>query len=357
VCVASKATEMPGLRWVASVCACGPAKFFRDTGRKRILNRVRVCFVGCGGIAHVHAHHLSRHEDAVISGCYDINSARAQAFAAKFNAPVFDNFRTLYDKSRAQGVYIAVPPCAHGDYEIEAANRGIHFFVEKPVSHNLETARKVAAAVRNTKVITSVGYCFRYNDAVQIAQQVLKGQAISLVAGRYHCCMPEAAWWRERKQSGGQIVEQTTHLIDLILYLCGPVSEVHAMASHGCMSQVEKFDVDDSSVLSLRLKTGAVASITSTCVLRNANHTHLEIITPERTVTFTGNTVKISEDYKSIEHSNATDMYAAETAAFIKAIQQGKRAGIRCAYADALKTLRVTLAASESMQTGMPVKL
>ncbi len=321
------------------------------------MNRVRVCFVGCGGVAHIHAEHLNRHEDAVISGCYDLNSARAQAFAEKFNTAVFDDFRTLYDKSRAQAVYIAVPPCAHGDYEIEAASRGIHFFVEKPVSNNLETARKVAAAVRKEKVITSVGYCFRYNDAVQIAQQILKGQAISLVCGVYHCGMPQVSWWRERNQSGGQIVEQTTHIIDLLLYLCGPVSEVHAMASQGCMSQVDNFDIDDSSVLSLRLKTGAVASITSTCVLRNSGRTHLEIITPERTVTFTGNTVKIGEEHKTIEHCNATDMYAAETGAFIKAIQQGKRAGIRSTYADALKTLRVTLAASESMQTGMPVKL
>ena len=250
-----------------------------------------------------------------------------------------------------------MPPYAHGEYEIEAASRGLHFFVEKPISQNLEVARKVAAAVRKAKVLTSVGYCFRYSDVVQTAQQILKGKAISLVAGLYHCGMPQVPWWRQRAMSGGQLVEQTTHIIDLLLFLCGPVSEVHAMASRGCMSQVENYDIDDSSVLNLRLKTGGVASITSTCVMKNAGRTMLEIITPERTVTFTGNAIRIDEDHKTTECFSANDMYAAENAAFIKAIQQGKRTGIRCSYADALKTLRVTLAASESMETGMPIKI
>jgi predicted dehydrogenase len=50
-------------------------------------------------------------------------------------------------------------------------------------------------------------------------------------------------------------------------------------------------------------------------------------------------------------------MYANETDAFIRALQQGRRTGIHSTYADALKTLRVTLAANESIDTGMPVTL
>ena len=321
------------------------------------MNRIKVCFVGCGGSASVHADHLSHHEGVNIAGCYDANAERAEAFAEKYKTSFFKDAASLYDKTKSQVVYIAVPPCAHGEYEIEAANRGMHFFVEKPVAANLETAKKVAAAIRKSKVMTSVGYCFRYSDVVQMAQQILKGKAVSLVTGVYHCSMPQVAWWRRQEQSGGQIVEQTTHIIDLLLYLCGPVSEVHAMASRGCMSQVDNYDVDDSSVVSLRLKTGAVASITSTCVLNSPGRTHIEVVTPERTVVFTGNVLRITEDHKIIEHQNATDMYAAETNAFIKAIQQGKRAGILCDYADALKTLRVTLAANESINTGLPVKI
>lgn len=321
------------------------------------MNRVKICFVGCGGIARIHAQHLRCRDDVNIVGCYDVSVSRAKDFATEFNTTAFDDVAALYDKSKAHAVYITVPPHAHGDYEIEAATRGLPFFVEKPISLDLDVARKVAAAVRKAKVLTSVGYCFRYSDVVQTAQQILKGKAISLVTGQYHCAMPEASWWRKRAMSGGQLMEQTTHIIDLLLFLCGPVLEVHAMASRGCMSQVENFDVDDSSVLNLRLKTGAVASITSTCVLNHSGRTMLQVVTPERIVTVTGNAVKVEEEHKASECFSVVDMYAAENAAFIKAVQLGKRNGIRCSYAEALKTLRVTLAASESMETGMPVKI
>lgn len=292
-----------------------------------------------------------------MTGCYDTNIESAKEFSDKYSVPVFKNVETLYDKTKSHAVYISVPPCAHGKYEIEAANRGIPFFVEKPIATDLETAKKIASLVRKSKLLTSVGYCFRYSDMVQTAQKILKGKAISLITGLCHCEMPQSAWWRCHDQSGGQIIEQTTHIIDLLLYLCGPVSEVHAMASRGCMSQIENYDIDDSSVLSLRLKTGAVASITSTCVLNSPGRTRIEIVTPERTVHFTGNTLRIKEEHKITEYQSTTDMYALETNTFIKAIQQGKRSGIRSTYADALKTLRVTLAANESINTGMPVKL
>ncbi len=322
------------------------------------MTPVKVSFVGCGGIAHVHADYLRGREDVNIVGCCDTNAERAEALSAKCGASVFRDAETLYDTAKPQAVYIGVPPGARGPCEIEAAKRGIHLFIEKPAAASLDTARKIAAAVRKAKVLTSVGYCFRYSDLMHAAQQALKGQAVSLITGNYHCGMPEIPWWRQRAQSGGQIVEQTTHIIDALRYLCGPVSEVYAVAARGCMSRVKHYDVEDSSAVTLRLKTGAVAAVTSSCVLAHCPaRIALDIITPQKAVVFTGNALRITEDHKIVEHQSATNMYAAENEAFINSVRLGKRTGIRATYADALKTLRITLAANESIQTGMPITL
>ena len=120
------------------------------------MNHVKVCFVGCGGIANVHAGHLSHREDLIITGCYDANPKCAEEFSDKYKVPVFKDATSLFDKTRSQAAYITVPPHAHGEYEIEAANRGIHLFIEKPVALDLSVARKIAAAIRNAKVLTSV---------------------------------------------------------------------------------------------------------------------------------------------------------------------------------------------------------
>ncbi len=321
------------------------------------MNRVKIGVVGCGGIAALHMERLCQREDVKLVGCCDVDTERAKMLAARYDVPTFRNPSALYDGAHPEAVYITVPPDAHGAVEMEAAARGVHLFIEKPIALELQTARRIGAEIRKAGVLCSVGYCFRYCDAIQAAHQLLKGKAVSLVSGAFHGGMPGAPWWRKRARSGGQIVEQTTHLVDLVRYLCGPIAEVHAMAARGCMSQVADYDVDDSTVLTMRLKTGAVACLSSTCIMRYPGETFIEIITPELAVTFDGNVARVREDHRIVEHHNASDMYVNETDAFIRAMRQGRRTGIRSTYADALKTLRVTLAANESIETGMPVTL
>jgi len=296
-------------------------------------------------------------ERVKIVGLCDIDASRAKAAAASAGGEVYADPVSLYEKAKPDAVYVTVPPNAHGAIEEEAAKRGIHLFIEKPVALDMATGKRIGAAVKEAGILVSVGYCFRYCEMIEAARQRLKGKAVSLVNGTWIGGLPETPWWRRRGQSGGQIVEQTTHLFDLVRYLCGPVQEVHAMAARGCMTRVEGFDVDDSSVVSLRLKTGAVACITSTCIARHPERTILEVITPEGTVTLSGCTVRIEEEDRMTELRSLADKYAAENRAFIDAVRKGSKNGIRCSYSDALKTLAVTCAANESIDTGMPVKL
>lgn len=318
---------------------------------------VKIGFVGCGGIAQEHLKHLRTMQEVKIVGACDTNAARAKAFAAGAGGEVHADPVSLYDKARPDAVYVTVPPFAHGAIEEEAAARGIHLFVEKPVALDAATAARVSGAIKRAGILSCAGYCYRYCDTIDTARALLKGKAVSLVHGAWIGGLPPTPWWRRRGQSGGQVLEQTTHLFDLIRHLCGPVQEVHAMASRGCMSRVEGFDVDDSSVVALRLKTGAVASVTSTCIINHPGRTQLEIVTPELTLTICGGTVRVEEDHRVTEYRSECDMYAEENRAFIDAVRTGKKGGIRSSYADAVKTLLVTCAANESAETGMPVKL
>lgn len=318
---------------------------------------VKIGFVGCGGIAMEHLKHLRTMGDVKIAGVCDANAARAKAFAGEAGSEAFADHTALYDKAKPDAVYVAVPPFAHGAIEEEAAARGIHLFVEKPVAIDMATAARVSGAIKRAGILSAGGYCYRYCDTIDTARALLKGRAVSLVHGTWVGDLPPKAWWRRRDQSGGQVLEQTTHLFDMVRYLCGPVQEVHAMAARGCMNRVEGFDVDDSSVVALRLKTGAVASITSTCVTKHPARTQLEVVTPEFTLTLNGCTVRIEEDHRVTEHRPDCNVYAEENRAFIDAVRTGKKNGIRCTYADAVKTLQITCAANESAETGMPVKL
>jgi len=201
---------------------------------------IRLGFVGCGGIMQEHYKHLSAMSGIKMAGHCDIIKERAESAASRFGGDAFTEFESMYDKVKPQAVYVAVPPYAHcarimdrdtGGMEEGAAERGIHLFIEKPIAINRETAKRIEAAVRKAKIITSVGYCFRYYNTIETARQILNGKPVSLIRGSWNGGMPGVWWWRRMDKSGGQIVEQTTHMFDLMRYLCGEVAEVYAVTS------------------------------------------------------------------------------------------------------------------------------
>jgi len=317
---------------------------------------IKLAFVGCGGIMQEHYQHLSAMTTVKIVGHCDLVKERAQEASSRFGGGAFTEFEAMYDKVKPNAVFIAVPPYAHCGMEEAAAIRGIHLFIEKPVAVDLETAKRIESAIRKHKVIASVGYCFRYYDTIELARQLLKGKAISLIHGMWHGDMPNVWWWRRMDKSGGQVMEQTTHLFDLVRYLCGDVAEVYAAASTGCMTNVKDFDVHDSSAVVLRLKNGATASITSSCVCNYGGGISLDIVTPEASFTIQERCVTVREGGKTTAYYPNVNRYEEEDKAFIDAVRSGKRTKIKSLYADALKSFQVTWAANESILSGLPVK-
>ncbi len=317
---------------------------------------VRVASVGCGNIMQEHFKCLAELNGVEIAGHCDPDQKRASEAAARFGGKAFNDHLSMFDALQLDAVYICVPPYAHGPIELAAAERGIHMFVEKPVGLDAETARQVSAAVRKAKVLTSVGYCYRYRETVQLAKKMLKGKAVSLVNSAARAGLPTSAWGRNRDKSGGQIIEASTHLFDLVRYLCGEVAEVHAVASNGCMSPGEDCNLDDSSVVSLRLKNGATGCVTSTCVVRHPGRIKLEVVTPEASFSLMNGSLRVIETDKTTEYRASTPVYAEESRAFVEAIRNGKRGRIRSPYPDAMKTLLVTLAANDSIASGLPAR-
>lgn len=322
----------------------------------RVIRMIKVAAVGCGAIMREHYRHLSTLDDVQLVGHCDTDRARAEAAAKAYGGKAFAAHEEMLENTKPDALYVCVPPFARGDIEEFAAARGVHLFLESPVAIDQATAARINAAVRKAKIVTSVGYQFRYCDTVSRARQLLKGKAISLVNGFCLSGLPETWWWRQRGRSGGQFVAQTTMTVDLMRYLCGEVSEVFAIGASGCMNQLSDYDIDDSSTVIMRLKSGAAAAFASTCVNGRHDRSALEIITPEATVSLQDEALHIHEDHTTVTQRCTVNMFREQTAAFIEAVRSGKRNGIRSNFADARKTLLVTLAANESMGSGLSVK-
>jgi predicted dehydrogenase len=179
-----------------------------------------------------------------------------------------------------------------------------------------------------------------------------------MASGRYFAGFPNRVWWKNMEQSGGQIVEQGTHLIDLARYLIGEIKSVYARAALREMHKVDKqINVPDVSALTVEFESGAIGTFQHACLLGKINDIGLTLLMRETVYELEQNTLTIRTAGETHTYKHTNNAMLQEDRAFIQAVSSGKRTLIKSTYADALKTLRVTLAANQSAKSGKPVKL
>src|SRR5688572_8406157 len=138
------------------------------------MHRTRIGIVGAGFIASRHAGNLAGFDDAAVVAVADPVIERARALAETCGAVAYADLDQMLDVAQADALFICVPPFAHGAPEQAALDRGLPFFVEKPLAVDLATAEAVAARVAEQELITAVGYHWRYLDTTEEAQALLR---------------------------------------------------------------------------------------------------------------------------------------------------------------------------------------
>src|SRR5204863_7479584 len=125
------------------------------------------------------------------------------------------------------------------------------------------TAREIEKRVAERNLLTAVGYQLRYSGTVDAAKRILAGQRLGLVIGRYWCnsgAGDPTRWLRQMAKSGGQLVEQATHTVDMMRFLGGEISEVFCYQTQQVLSEI---DCPDFNVCALRFSGGAVGTLST----------------------------------------------------------------------------------------------
>ncbi|CAG7616692.1 Gfo/Idh/MocA family protein [Paenibacillus allorhizosphaerae] len=320
---------------------------------------LKIGFIGTGGIAKNHLSNLAKMEGVTVSSFCDIALERAEQAARQWpHAKAFTRIADMLDDQKLDGVYICIPPMAHGEAEESLTERGIPFLVEKPLGIDQELPDRIVELIKAKSLTTSVGFHWRYHDSTRKARQLLAESEAGMALGYWMGGMPMVTWWRVQQGSGGQFVEQTTHITDLLRYLCGDVVEVYAAYGHRVMQRkVEGTDVADVGTVTMKLHNGMVATVSNTCLLPVGHHVGLDVYTDQGILEIRGGNLKEIRKDRVTEYKGSTNAYFAEDVAFLDAIRTGDASGILSTYEDAIKTHKVTVAANESAVTGHPVKL
>ncbi|MEH7098301.1 Gfo/Idh/MocA family protein [Neobacillus vireti] len=319
---------------------------------------MKVGFVGTGWFAKTHASILGEMNGVNVTAFCGTSMEKAEKEARNWsNATGYTNMEEMLDRQKLDAVYICVPPHSHGAIEYALIERNIPFFVEKPLGMN-ELPNDIVRKIKEKGLITSVGYHWRYKDTTNRVLSLLNECRVGMALGYWMGSMPMVPWWRDVQKSGGQFVEQTTHIVDLLRYLFGDVNEVYAAFNNQIMrSKVEGTTVPDVGSVTMKLKNGMISTISNTCILENYSKVGLDIYTDEGVIELSNDLLRVVKGNKVEEYKEETNPYLTENQIFLDAVQTGDPSKILSNYQDAIKTHKVTMAANDSAATGKPIYL
>ena len=154
------------------------------------------------------------------------------------------DLHALLAEDGLDALYICIPPNRHNGEVVRAAERGLHLFVEKPMSLDIGEAREMNAAITRSGVISAVGFQQRYDAWHSAMREYLHDKRI-VMATMVHTSNVEnhsvkhtptealggpgsRIWTAYQDWSGNTVVEAGIHQTDLMRYWCGEIATVQA---------------------------------------------------------------------------------------------------------------------------------
>jgi predicted dehydrogenase len=187
---------------------------------------------------------------------------------------------------------IATPNSLHEPIAIAALAAGKYVLCEKPLALSLDQARRMAAAARAAGHATAVNHRYRWVPAMHYLKELLEtgevGEVRQIFMNYFNALVLDPATpiqWRQTKAEGGGVLGDIgSHLIDLALWLIGPIDRVRCdlrtftrerPTAEGGMAVV---DVDDAATCQLEFASGAVGNMNASGLcLGRSNHQRIEV--------------------------------------------------------------------------------
>lgn len=196
---------------------------------------VKVALIGTGKMGISHLSILGAHPDVTVVGVCDSSSLIMDALEKYSPFPCFTDYHTMLAKTSPDAVVIAVPTRYHAEMVGEMLEKKLHVFVEKPFCIDHKQSEQLAVLASKYQLVNQVGYHNKFIGTFQEVKRLLDegwlgdlyhfhGQAHGPVIVR-----PKQDSWRTNaSEGGGCLMDYASHVIDLVNYLVGPISEVRS---------------------------------------------------------------------------------------------------------------------------------
>jgi predicted dehydrogenase len=327
--------------------------------------KLRIAFIGTGGISRVHLQCLKMREDVEISGLCDINPEALEKRTKEFGGKPFSDFQQMLDEIRPDAVWICTPTGVRYEPLIACKKRDIPVFCEKPVARTVEEGEKILDELGDFNSHVQVGYVFRSMPVTGMVKDLIREDKIhsflSFYCNNSGLSKRLSKWFYDKQISGGALLDQATHNFDLLRYLLGEVEEVQGTWRNPVTQKTEGYTIEEVIAVNMVFKNGIVGTHVHTCV-GDAWRNHILLSGEKRTYWLNLNEGELKVEGESTSGINLweTDntnkkarvfqqgkdksIYHYENVVFLEMVSSQNWSKNPCTYEDGLKSLKCTLA-------------
>jgi myo-inositol 2-dehydrogenase / D-chiro-inositol 1-dehydrogenase len=318
---------------------------------------MKIAMVGTGGIAARHLEVLKTFPFVEIVAHVSRTQEKAGAAAAKWGGRAYTNIDVMLNAEELDAAWICTIPGAHGDIEQSLIENNSPFFVEKPLDSDGHAARHILRELDRKGLMAGVGYQWRAMDTLREVKNIISLKPPAMVIGSWLTKMPAPRWWGRKEESGGQMVEQATHLFDLARYLIGDAEVASSLATRTAHPNRPEADVAGASTASLLFDNGAIGVFNATCVLGKSESVNLTLVCDGVLITIKQTEVILSTADGARAIQSSTDAVANQDLAFLNAVREGDSSLMYCSYADAFETHKLCLSVARKSERSAVLSL
>jgi UDP-N-acetyl-2-amino-2-deoxyglucuronate dehydrogenase len=281
-------------------------------------NRIRIGFVGCGGITSAHLRGLKILREAGFDG-FEVgalcsrNRDNAERYVARGKGPaplpkispsptdplsvrdvyvrdiqdhdprIYTDYEEMLAEGAVDALVLLSAVSAHHPVALAAMERGLHVLVEKPFALTCRAAAGMVEKAQACGVALGVAENVRYAEGTRAAAWALRRGLIGnlqmvLSGGVGNIWSPDVivarTAWRHTKleAGGGGTMDIGAHLFDRLRYVCGEIDEITALArtvepkrytrdEAGALTETTDCDTDDTFFALLKFANGAMGNL------------------------------------------------------------------------------------------------
>ncbi len=220
---------------------------------------IKTGIIGLGKMGLSHASIINAHPDLDLVAVCDSSALILEVLQKYGTYKTYTDYKKMISENKLEAIFISTPTKFHSEMVSFALENQIHVFCEKPFSLTVAQGLNMVQLASENKLINQVGYHNRFIGTFNYLRKLVKegvlGQIYHFTGEAYGPVIvkrKEVTWRSEKAEGGGCLFDYASHVINLIEYILGDISDVSGVM----LKKIYSREVEDAVYAGLLLENG-----------------------------------------------------------------------------------------------------